>query len=271
MQYDIGDLSVVPVRKEPSDKSEMVTQLLFGETFRITENKKKWLKITITQDDYVGWIDEKQFLPITDKYFHELKKSKVAYSLDLVQSATSDKRHVPILIGSTLPNFDGINFQLHKEKMIYNGQALVPENNSYNGNLILKVAMKYLNAPYLWGGRSPFGIDCSGFTQVVFKILGIFLKRDAYQQAEMGSTVNFVEETQDGDLAFFENEERKISHVGIVIKDTPTEKLTLENNKNRHIIHASGKIRIDQLDHYGIFNLNRKKYSHKLRIIKRIL
>ncbi|HRG90423.1 MAG TPA: C40 family peptidase, partial [Chitinophagales bacterium] len=119
-----------------------------------------------------------------------------------------------------------------------------------------RVAMRYLNAPYLWGGRSPFGIDCSGFTQVVFKFADVQLMRDAYQQAEQGAMVNFVEESQPGDLAFFSNDNGKIIHVGIVLKD-------------QRIIHSSGKVRIDRLDHFGIYNADTKKYSHQLKVIKR--
>ena len=123
---------------------------------------------------------------------------------------------------------------------------------------IINNAMKYLGAPYMWGGRSPFGIDCSGFTQVVFGMCGITLKRDAYLQAELGNTIDFINETKTGDLVFFDNDESKITHVGIMIED-------------KQIIHASGEVRIDSIDHNGIYNENAKKYSHKLRIIKRII
>ena len=117
--------------------------------------------------------------------------------------------------------------------------------------------MRYLNAPYLWGGRSPFGIDCSGFTQLVFKFAGIKLQRDAYQQGGQGSIINFIEEVQPGDLAFFSNDEGAIIHVGIMLKD------------NR-IIHSSGKVRIDKIDHFGIYNAETKKHSHLLKLIKRM-
>ncbi len=123
---------------------------------------------------------------------------------------------------------------------------------------LIENAYLYLHAPYLWGGKSPFGIDCSGFTQMVFKLNGKLLKRDAYQQAEEGETLSFLEEAEEGDLAFFDNEDGKIIHVGIVLRDFK-------------IIHASGKVRIDSLDHEGIFNSETQKYSHRLRLIKRVI
>mgnify|MGYP003978580471 FL=1 len=122
---------------------------------------------------------------------------------------------------------------------------------------ITENAMMYLNSPYLWGGRTPFGIDCSGFTQMVYRLQGIDLPRDAYQQAEVGTTLSFVEESEAGDLAFFDNAEGKVIHVGII----------LDNN---HIIHASGKVRIDRIDQQGIFNKEEGKHTHKLRLIKSI-
>jgi gamma-D-glutamyl-L-lysine dipeptidyl-peptidase len=124
--------------------------------------------------------------------------------------------------------------------------------------IILKLARRYLYAPYLWGGRSPFGIDCSGFTQVVFMMAGLKLKRDASQQVGQGEGVDFAEQAQAADLAFFDNDKGNIVHVGIVMN-------------NNHIIHAAGQVRIDRLDHFGIFNETLGKYTHKLRLIKRFL
>ncbi len=174
--------------------------------------------------------------------------------------ALSSVRQLPVLIGSTLPSFDGMNFKLKNEKFVYNGQAITHGNgNDYDHEKILeKCALKYLHAPYLWGGRSPFGIDCSGFTQMVFKLMDVRLKRDAYQQAQQGKDIGFADLAQEGDLAFFENKEGKISHVGIILK-------------NKKIIHASGCVRIDKIDAYGIFNEETKKYSHNLKVIKRVL
>ncbi len=257
MKHGIAALSIIPVRQSASHRSEQVTQLLFGETYEVLLHKNKWLQIRCSLDEYEGWIDEAQYTEITKKEFDAIKLETSGIALDLLCSVTSSNNSIAVVTGSSLPDFDGINFKIGKEKFIYNGQALQADQIR-SMNMLEKIALRFLNAPYLWGGRSPLGIDCSGFTQIVFKCLNYSLKRDAYQQAEMGKVVNFIEESQVGDLAFFNNDEGKIIHVGIILKD-------------QKIIHASGRVRIDNIDHFGIFNAETKKYSHQLKIIKRIL
>jgi gamma-D-glutamyl-L-lysine dipeptidyl-peptidase len=255
MKYGIAVLSVIAIRKEMSHKSELISQLLFGETYEIVQKQGSWLLIRCTYDAYEGWIDENQHCELTEREYLNITASDAGLALELVNSAVSSTHSVPILAGSSLQFFDGMNFKIGKEKFIYNGQAV--QSDAKSPAVFERIALRYINAPYLWGGRSPFGIDCSGLTQVVFKFTGISLLRDAYQQAGQGSVVNFIEEVQPGDLAFFANEEGRIVHVGIILKD------------NR-IIHASGKVRIDKIDHFGIYNTEQKKYSHNLKIIKRI-
>ena len=235
----IVNLSIIPLRKEPAHASEQVSQLLFGEVYEVVNQQKNWLLVKCYHDGYEAWLDEIQFAEMSAKDFQQFVNIKPGLALDLVSVATSSNNSMPIVAGSNLPFFDGLNFKLLKEKYIYNGQALQAE--ARNPALLDRVALRYLNAPYLWGGRSPFGIDCSGFTQVVFKFLGYSLLRDAYQQAEQGTPISFIEESQPGDLAFFGNNEGKIVHTGIILKD-------------RRIIHASGKVKIDHIDHYGIFD-----------------
>lgn len=257
MIFGICPLSVVPVRSSSADKSEMVSQLLFGELVEILEQKGGWLRIRSLWDNYLGWVDRYQIQTITpaekDRY-----ESNVAYSLELVQGVMADDFSIPVTLGASLTDFDGIKFFFNNQSFTFSGQAINPNEITPNSELLLKIARRYLHAPYLWGGRSPLGIDCSGFTQMIFKMVGIKMPRDAYQQVARGRIVDFIEQAQAGDLAFFENRKGKISHVGIIMPEGK-------------IIHASGQVRIDRIDHYGIFNNDRQKYSHKLRVVKRIL
>jgi len=235
----------------------MVSQLLFGETYEVIRSRDNWLNIKCTLDGYEGWIDAAQHSPIPEKDFNNIALTSVGIAIDLFYSAASSDKSVALVTGSSLPYFDGINLRIGKEKFIYNGQAVMPDQVR-TVNMLEKVALRYLYAPYLWGGRSPLGIDCSGFVQVLYKCLGIALPRDAYQQADVGKTINFAEEATIGDLAFFQNADGKITHAGMILKD-------------KKIIHSSAMVRIDSFDHFGIFNAETKKYSHQLKIIKRIL
>lgn len=257
MRYGICPLSVIPVRSNSSDTSEMVSQLLFGEMVEILEKKGSWTKVRCIWDNYIGWVDTKQINLITPTEFEQYQE-KYALTLDMLQGAMTNGHYIPITIGATLPNYDGVNFSLDGNSYTYSGQAVFPKDIKPNAELLIKIARRYLYAPYLWGGRSPLGIDCSGFTQIIFKMIGIKLPRDSKDQVEKGELIDFVEQGQAGDLAFFENRKGKITHVGVLLEDGK-------------IIHASGQVRIDKIDHFGIFNEDRKKYTHKLRIVKRVL
>lgn len=254
MRSGVCTLSIVPCRKEPSGSSEMVTQLLFGDHYRVLEEKDGWMRIRIAADGYECWVSSRQHTRINDTVFQELEKAPPRYASDLVgvmKNGTTDGFMVTIGSDLAMCNIDGdLSF-------VYEGQAVEP-NNPGTAQAILNTAMAYLRSPYLWGGKTPFGIDCSGFTQMVFRLNGYNLPRDAYQQVEVGQPLSFVEEAEAGDLAFFDNEAGRITHVGILL------------DKER-IIHASGFVRIDKFDHYGIFSPEMRGYSHHLRVIKRIL
>ncbi len=253
MSYGISTLSIIPCRAEGNDRSEMVTQLLFGEVYEVLEETEKWIKIKTALDGYECWICRKQFTEISGKEFEAYKLNQFPLCADLIGRITNSKgESSTITIGTTLPFYRKDIFKIQNEKYTFKG-AVVSKNEAD----VVKYSLLYLNAPYLWGGRSLFGIDCSGLSQIVYSLCGYRIPRDAYQQAEEGINVEFVELTEPGDLAFFDNEEGKITHVGIVT----------EPGK---IIHASGKVRIDSLDQQGIFNKELGKYTHKLRVIKRI-
>lgn len=238
MNKGICIVTVAPVRAENSDKAEIVTEILFGESADILEVNKNWTKIKMHYDGYEGWMDTKQIKPVTDE---ELSKRKVTIITEDFSSVIMNDGKTLLSMGSE------VEFP-----------AVASRRSHDVRESIALTAKEFINVPYLWGGKSFFAVDCSGFTQLVYKIHNVKLPRDTYQQAEVGEALSFVEESQPGDLAFFENEEGKIIHVGIMLD-------------NQRIIHASGKVRIDTLDSTGIFNKELNKHTHKLRVIKNVL
>lgn len=257
MSFGICSLSIVPCRKEPSSTSEMVTQLLFGETYTVVEDREDWLYILTSFDQYPCWISSKQHTEISSNTFKNINTSVLSSELVQVINNTTVQSLFPITIGATLPDFkDGI-ITLGDHNFTFEGHT-ADFTHKKNIKDLIDTSYLFLNAPYLWGGRSPFGIDCSGFAQLVYKLNGYTLPRDASQQVELGVPLSFVEEAEPGDLAFFDNDAGNIVHVGIILD-------------NQQIIHASGSVRIDKFDHYGIFHSDTKKYSHMLRVIKKII
>ena len=236
-KYGICNLSVIPCREEASDKSQMVTQLLFGESFEILAKRKQWRQIRNGLDGYESWVDEKQFIEIDANAYEALNKTMPVCASDLIQIVKHEKSGsmIPVLAGSSLPNYHQGHIAFGTETYDFDGEINHPDEDEARKQLV-DFAMVFRNAPYLWGGRSPFGIDCSGLIQVLYKMVGISMQHDAYQQAEQGHTLSFVEEADIGDLAFFDNDEGHIIHVGMMIGPNV-------------IIHAAGKVRIDKLDH----------------------
>ncbi len=256
MKFGICILNAIPLRKEADDKSEMVSQILFGETFTITNSDNNWVKVNLDFDNYEGWIYINQINELSETEYLKIKESNSHTLNELITFLTDQNNNLQtISLGASLPLFKDNTFQIADE--IFEPEGMVNHGELLKSNLI-KTAHLFLNTPFLWGGRTPFGIDCSGFTQMVYKVNGYSLFRDAYQQANQGEVLSFIEESEPGDLAFFDNEEGEIIHVGIILA-------------NNYIIHCDGKVRIDRLDHSGIYNVDTKRHTHNLRIMKKVI
>lgn len=260
MPYGLCTLSIIPLRLQPQHRSEMTSQVLFGETLEILDRNGPWSLVRLSYDNYEGWVETRQIESISEELYQDMNQgpktvSDLSTHAILMKLGRDEMQH--LVPGSTLPIMeeDGL-FTIGLTNYMFLGLAKETRADDLQDE-VEEVARFYLNAPYLWGGRSVFGIDCSGLSQMVFKHFGIVIPRDAYQQATQGKTVDFLQEARAGDLAFFDSEEGKITHVGILLN-------------NSEIIHASAKVRVDPIDENGIFNSDTQSYSHRLRIIKRL-
>lgn len=251
----ICNLSMMPVRSEPAHRSEMVSMLLFGETFIITETKENWHKIKCSYDGYEGWITARKLHEVSAEFIKTYAAEAAAYVSGFPFFAIKGKEKTLLSPGSRLPDITENTFKLGNEQYSFDGEIIISEDKPQQ-SAIIKTAQIFLGTPYLWGGRSILGIDCSGFTQLVFLLCGYKLPRDAYQQAELGETVNNLAEAKAGDLAFFSENNSRITHVGI-----------LDGHGN--IIHASEKVKVDTIDGKGIFNAEIKQHTLKATVIKR--
>ncbi len=250
--------SMIPLRDTPDRQGELTDQLLFGEHFRILESQGEWHHIRRLPDGYEGWMKSLYFLRMSGEWIaaHQQKAPWVAG--EPFMWLNIENEGMWIAGGSLLPDFDPStgSFTLSNRHCTVQDKSGVARGMS-RGELA-QAARNYLNAPYLWGGKTVFGMDCSGFTQILARMGGIVLPRDSHQQVHRGTTVGFIKDARPGDLAFFDNEEGEIIHTGMMLDPN-------------HIIHASGKVRIDAIDHQGIYNRELKQYTHTLRVIINIM
>lgn len=260
MELGICEYAYLPLRAGMSHRSEMVSQVIFGEIFEIISRHSEWTKIRLLHDNYVGWIETITISPIeaTAPVSSYVNQRYVVCDTPTMM-IKNEKNQIFIPKGSLLPQGaqNSHSFSIGKNSYyILSDISERPETDIRKQ--IIADAENLIETPYIWGGRSQWGIDCSGFAQLVFRMSGILLPRDASEQAKIGTTLNFIAEVQPGDLAFFDNDEGHIIHVGIIY--SPNE-----------IIHASKKVRIDKIDHHGIYNEELKKYTHRMRVIKNVI
>ncbi len=239
MRYGICKLSVVPLRKEKSHESELVSELLYNDIYEVQEECHEWIRIKNLYDEYEGWLRTLQHTEIKEEDFKEvLKKDKF-----IINTPCS-------IYGNTILSFGSKVFEKTKDSI-----AL---RKTFDSRIMVESAIKLLNTPYRWGGKSIMGIDCSAFVQLCAKVAGYKLPRDASQQIKYGNVIKNLSECQSGDLAFFENENQHITHVGILLS-------------KEKIIHASGKVRIDSIDQKGIYNKDLGCYTHELYGIRTLI
>lgn len=253
MNTAINLLSVIPMQKEPSHRSEMVSQLLFGEYVEILEESKDFTRVKCLYDGYEGWVQTNQLTQVSEV----LDTNK--YISSWIEEISINGRNKNIPMCSPVYSTQQGKVRFGQVEINY----FMDEDSFWNSSekkmtksLLKEVYNKFIDTPYLWGGKSVFGIDCSGFVQQVFKMFGVKLLRDAYLQAEQGDFIKTVDEAKSGDLAFFQNENGRVIHVGII----------LENNR---IVHASGKVRIDTIDENGIVNIETGKRTHQLHSMRK--
>ena len=256
--FTIITLPLIPLRAEADERSEMISQLLFGQQVEILETTDSWYLVKNLTDNCIGWIGKRTLSP---RYFTAAPSDTSAFRAAktplVVCFRTSSVEKITLPGGSMLPPVQREQFELQDE--IYQLAQFEPvftKNN--NGQLVIELANQYVNAPNLRGGKSIFGIDSSGLVQIVFSMNGVLLPRYASQQVEFGTVVDFLSEVQAGDLAFFENDEGNIVSTGILIN-------------SHQIIHSSGHVKIEIIDSQGIISSQTRDYTHKLRVIKRIL
>lgn len=259
LSYAYCNASLMPLRAEPSHKAEMVNQLLYGEKVEVLEiNENEWARVRCELDEYIGWCNLSQITIISAKEYKKQAKHIALYNNNYF---VFDHGSQWVPMGSELFGIKGGKVTIHDKQGKYKGKRLSYEKMHPAPEQIIEAAKEYINAPYLWGGRSIAGIDCSGLVQMAFKMCGEAVPRDASQQAEIGEDVDFLQHARAADLAFFDNSDGRITHVGILID-------------NSHVLHAtetSGRVVIDKIDQGGIISKVLRRRTHKLRMIKRYL
>jgi gamma-D-glutamyl-L-lysine dipeptidyl-peptidase len=254
-EYGICRLALVPVRTAPTDPSIQVTQLLFGDHYEVSalSEDRRWMQITVASDQSQGWIDHGHHHMITREYFDQVNHADFKITTDITATLLYKKSALTILMGSIVPISTSELFKM-EEQLAFNGES----KSLRDGEFAKSIALKYINSPYQAGGRSPFGIDCGGLIQMVYRISGFNVPRDLHRLSTLGKKIASPEEALCGDLAFFQGHVGSIIHAGIVLDE-------------EKIIHVDGRVRIDHLNEEGILQAETKLYTHELVAIRRVI
>lgn len=255
IDYGVCRLALVPIRKEPRDTTEQITQLLFGDHYEVTETSddKRWLRVVIHADRAEGWLDARQHHAISREYFEQINQTDFKITTEVASAVLYKKSPLTIVMGSIVPISNSELFKI-EEQFAFNGEAK-GLGQKRDAEYLKTIARKYIAAPYQWGGKSPFGIDASGLTQMVYRIAGYNLYRDVRQQSTQGKKVS---EAIQGDLVFFADKNSTVKHVGILLEEG-------------RVIHAYGQVRVDTLSEEGLRHPETGAITHALHSIRRIL
>ncbi len=256
--YAICPLTSVALYHKPGGGAVQTSELLFGELVEIIEQSgPQWVLVRSPQDGFEAWALGRQLLPVSAVEY-DILRTQAAFALDLFQPVVTSTHLIPVVLGSRLPNYDGMQLRLGQHRFSYSGQALRPGDVELTAERLIKIARKLLYAPFRLGGRTPLGIDGANLLRLVYSIAGYSLPRHASAQVMAGRSVDFMVQSQAGDLAYFDDLKREITHCGLLLP-------------GGLILHVHEHVRIDAIDHFGIFNLDSGRYTHRLRIVKRLL
>ena len=257
VNYALGRFTAAAIRSHAREKSEMTSQLLLGEPVTIVEPGKAYTRIRCCDDDFEGYVRTDQLLGADERTFRR-QRDNPAFALDLWSTILGDQAGLPVTFGARLPEFDGIRLRHGERTFSYSGQAALSEDLRTEADLLIRLARRWLYSPALAGGRTPAGVDPAALVQLIARLINVKLPRTAAAMSSHGRMVDFVVQAQPADLAFFDNRKGEITHVGILLPDS-------------RILHVGDRVRIDAVDHYGIFNNENGRYTHRLRIVKRLL
>ncbi|MBR1878428.1 MAG: C40 family peptidase [Paludibacteraceae bacterium] len=282
--------SIIPVRTEPREGSEQSTQILFGETCDILEQVPRWNRIRLHSDGQEGWVDAKMISPIGGKdytaYRKALKSATAMVAMPMAYAVSENNgQTIPLTAGTRLTNYQtlkpqnpqtapvgrfevlGVGFRIDPGMVIAQPLALNEQN-------LMQAVRFFLNVPYLWGGKNAMGMDCSGFTQTILSLFGKRLLRNASQQATQGSPVSLLKHAHAGDLVFFDHNDGRISHVGIILSPPFREGAGVGSCT---LVHCSGRVKVEKIDETGIFSVEQAdkdhpdgRYTHHLAAIRRV-
>lgn len=254
--FALGKFTAAAIRTQARDRSELASQLLLGEPVEILDSGRAFCRIRCSDDDFEGYVRSDQ-LHRVDELAYRHQRDNPAFALDLFASLLGERHGLPISFGGRLGEYDGLRLRHADQHYTYSGQAALSADLRTDAELLLRFARRWLYVPQLVGGRTPSGVGAAALVQLVARLVNLRLPRTAGAMSHHGRPVDFVVQCQPADLAFFDGPRGQIDHVGLLLPES-------------RILHVDGCVRVDAVDHYGIFNYELGRYTHRLRIVKRL-